>query len=327
MKQISAIIVFLGLIIISCTPKPKPIGWSLLRPSNSPPPLFHSSTAYNSIQNEGVVFGGITNDIWSDETWIWKDSNWQKADPAIRPPAREKAAMAYDVSRNNIILFGGMFDNSVFDDTWVWDGHNWQALNPAHSPPARCCNAMAFDSNQEKVVLYGGWNNLTGKFFNDTWVWDGNDWTEVTCCNAPPASAHTMLNFPTRKEIIVLNSSDFGAWIWDGDSWQNPMIDLPPARQDGRLAFYDKYEQAILFGGIHEGEFLNETWAFNGEEWNILSFLTQPSARYGHSMFYDTQHQSIILFGGADEDGLKGDTWELILPENLSSVLSEMSTP
>ncbi len=235
--------------------------------------------------------------------------------------------MAYDVSRNNIILFGGMFDNSVFDDTWVWDGHNWQALNPAHSPPARCCNAMAFDSNQEKVVLYGGWNNLTGEFFNDTWVWDGNDWTEVTCCNAPPASAHTMLNFPTRKEIIVLNSSDFGAWIWDGDSWQNPMIDLPPARQDGRLAFYDKYEQAILFGGIHEGEFLNETWAFNGEEWNILSFLTQPSARYGHSMFYDTQHQSIILFGGADEDGLKGDTWELILPENLSSVLSETSTP
>ncbi|WP_420643372.1 Kelch repeat-containing protein [Candidatus Leptofilum sp.] len=316
MKKISVAIIFFSLILTSCTPQPKIIGWSLIRPSNSPPPLFHSSSAYNSTQNEGVVFGGITNDDWSNETWLWKNGNWQKASPAVRPPAREKAAMAYDLAQNKIILFGGMFNSAVFDDTWVWDGHNWQVINPAHTPPARCCHAMAFDSNQEKVVLYGGWNNVTGEFFSDTWVWDGNDWAEVTCCNAPPASGHTMLNFFARKEIITLSSSNDGIWIWDGTLWQNPVIDLPPARQDSRLVFYDEYEQAVLFAGIHEGEFLNDTWTFDGKTWTMLSLPTQPAARYGHSMFYDRQRQSVILFGGADEDGVIGDTWEFVLPEN-----------
>jgi Galactose oxidase, central domain len=33
-------------------------------------------------------------------------------------------------------------------------------------------------------------------------------------------------------------------------------------------------------------------------------------------MFYDEKRKSIILFGGVDESGVLGDTWELNLQED-----------
>lgn len=328
MRKIVALIIVFSALLVGCAPPPKPIGWALLRPSTSPPNLSHSGFAYDSASSEAVVFGGLTKNTWSGETWVWNGENWLKASPPVSPSAREKLAMAYDEARDKIVLFGGMMDKTVFDDTWEWNGNNWELINPIHKPPARCCHAVDYDNVQKKVLLYGGWNHLTGEFFSDSWEWDGKDWVEVTCCGTPPASAHTLLNFSARNEIMLLNSVDFGSWVWDGKSWQSPSIDLPPARQDGRVAYDRKYQRAILFGGIHNNEYLNDTWLFDGQTWSILNLPTQPTARYSHIMFYDTKRQSIILFSGAGSDDALEDTWELNLPEDLSSFLfGATSTP
>jgi hypothetical protein len=67
---------------------------------------------------------------------------------------------------------------------------------------------------------------------------------------------------------------------------------------------------------------LNDTWVFDGQRWDLVNLPTQPPARYGHMMFYDAKRQSIILFGGAGDEGLLQDMWELNLPEDLSSLFS-----
>ena len=195
--QKNIIIIFLSSLLLAACSQPK--GWVLLHPASNPPPLALGSSAYNTKSGEAVVFGGITNGNWSAETWIWNGNSWQKADLPAAPSAREKSAMAYDEARDRVVLFGGAADKNVFDDTWEWDGKSWRLMNPAHEPPTRCCHAMTYDGVQKKVLLYGGWNQNTGEFFKDTWEWDGKDWTEVNCCDAPAASGLALVDFSSSE--------------------------------------------------------------------------------------------------------------------------------
>lgn len=310
---------FICILLVSCSFQTK--GWVLLHPSGNPPPLAHSGFAYNTHSNEAVVFGGITKDKWSDETWIW-DGNWHKADSPTKPPAREKVAMAYDESRDIMVLFGGMMNTEIFDDTWEWDGKTWKLMNPTHTPTARCCHAMAYDNVQKTVLLYGGWNQSTGEFFNDTWEWNGDDWVELPRSDVPQTAAHTLVNFSAENKVIAMPASEYGnTWQWNGEMWTEITAHPNPSRADSRSAYDRKYNRVILFGGIKDGTiFLNDTWIFNGQEWNLLNISTQPPARYAHIMFYDVKRQSVILYGGAGNEGVVNDTWELKLPQDLSAL-------
>jgi hypothetical protein len=317
-KAIIGVFVFFAVILVSCSSQPK---WVLLRPSNNPPALAHSGFAYNTTSNEGIVFGGIYKDKWSDETWIWDGSNWRKGDATNKPPAREKVAMAYDEARDKIIIFGGSMDKTIFDDTWEWDGKDWKVAMSAHKPPARCCHAMAYDSTKKKVLLYGGWNHVTGEFFNDTWSWDGNDWVQLSSGNAPLSAAHMLVNFSSENKLIAIPSSSFAnTWEWDGDEWSETISRPIPSRADGRSVYDSQYKRLVLFGGIENSNFLNDTWAYDGETWSLLNILSPPSSRYSHIMFYDGKRHSIVLFGGIGKESLLGDTWELVLPQDLSSI-------
>ena len=85
--------------------------------------------------------------------------------------------MAWMASQNNIVLFGGSTALTL-SQTWVWDGTNWTQKSPATTPPARYYQGMAPDSAHNQVVMFGG--SSGGGFanaLNDTWVWDGTNWT------------------------------------------------------------------------------------------------------------------------------------------------------
>ena len=322
----STIVIFFAVVLSSCSSQPK---WILLHPSTSPSPLAQSGFAYNTNSNEGIVFGGIYKDKWSDETWIWNGNDWRKADVDNKPPAREKVAMAYDEVRDKMVIFGGSMDKTVFDDTWEWDGKDWKLIESAHKPPARCCHAMAYDNVQKRVLMYGGWNSITGEFFKDTWAWDGKDWTELSSGNIPLSAAHMLVNFSSENDVVAVPSTQYvNTWKWDGSNWSE-IFSLPkPSRADSRSVYDNQYNRIIFFGGIENStSFLNDTWFFDGQEWNLLNISSSPPARYSHIMFYDTKRHSVILFGGAGKEGLFGDTWELVLPQDLSSVIVADKTP
>jgi len=322
-KNIISITILFVITLVSCSPQPK---WVLLHPSNNPPALAHSGFAYSTTSNEGVVFGGIYQDKWSDQTWIWNGNDWRKADATNKPPAREKVAMAYDEVRDKIVIFGGSMDKTIFDDTWEWDGKDWKLANSTHKPPARCCHALAYDSVKKKVLLYGGWNHVTGEFFNDTWAWDGKDWTQLSSGNAPLSAAHMLVNFSSESKLIAVPSSSFAnTWTWNGNEWKETLSRPIPSRADGRSVYDSQYDRVILFGGIENSNFLNDSWVFDGETWSLLNMPSPPSPRYSHIMFYDVRRQSIVLFGGAGKESLLGDTWELVLPQDLSSIIVDIT--
>ena len=54
-------------------------------------------------------------------------------------------------------------------------------------PSARQFPQMAYDSSRGRTVLYGGLGSTTGFNLNDTWEWDGDNWTQVADTGPPGA--------------------------------------------------------------------------------------------------------------------------------------------
>jgi len=306
------------LVLSSC----KSAGWRVLQPQSSPPPMADGRAVYDMSTESAILFGGVTGDnTLSDQTWEWDGQKWYKVFPVDHPGARAKQAMAYDQARNKIVLFGGWDGKSVFNDTWEWDGKNWKNIKPNHRPTARCCHAMAYDVNSERIVMYGGWDSATGDFYDDVWLWDGVDWEEMDSTGLPLMSGHSMSEFPNANQIISVSATKYvNTWALTEGQWADLGVNPVPTRSEGRVAF-DPFNQVLIyFGGIKDGEYLNDTWVFDGENWYLLKLDSAPLGRFGHVMFYDPTQKAVILFGGINSTTYYNDTWAFSLPNDIHSI-------
>ena len=166
--------------------------------------------AYDSAHGQAVLFGG-SSPVLLNDTWVWDGSNWEQKSPQTSPPVRYFHAMAYDAAHGQVVLFGGTgptpagvdFGTEALNDTWVWDGSNWTQESPQTSPSVRYSPAMAYDAAHGQVVLFGGAAlnpDGTMKELNDTWVWDGSNWTEKSPQTSPPVrDAHAICRGPPRS--------------------------------------------------------------------------------------------------------------------------------
>jgi hypothetical protein len=100
----------------------------------------------------------------------------------------------------------------------------WNLLIPADSPSARYDHSMVYDADHQRVVLFGGETN--GTFLGDTWLWDGDTWTQVaTAGPSPSARARSAMAFDSGRHRVVLfggwDGQHFGdTWEWTGEAWE-----------------------------------------------------------------------------------------------------------
>lgn len=67
--------------------------------------------------------------------------------------------------------------------------------------------------------------------------------------------------------------------------------------------------RTVLFGGWN-GQFLGDTWEWDGSRWTEHT-SSGPSPRGGvPSMAYDGERKRVVLFGGWDATGPVADLWE-----------------
>ncbi len=208
--------------------------WTQKSPANSPPPSLSNFMAYDAARAQVVLFGGRdSNFVDNNDTWVWDGTNWTQKSPANSPTPRSGNVMEYDAARAQVVLFGGVGSNNVrLNDTWVWDGTNWTQKSPANSPPLIASHAMAYDAARAQVVLFGG---LDGQILqdehplenrDDTWVWDGTNWTQKSPANSPPPRGYLAMAYDAARAQVVLfggiNSNNFvrynDTWVWPSDS-------------------------------------------------------------------------------------------------------------
>jgi hypothetical protein len=237
------------------------------------------------------------------------------------PSPRKGARMAYDAVNHEVVLFGGGDDAENFADTWAWVGDAWTLLSPAHSPSARRGVGMAYDAGREQIVLFGGSQSESGRFYNDTWIWDGSDWSMLTPPHSPsPRWYPAMVYDAARGGVILFGGTGkraFGdTWRWDGTDWTLLHPGLRPApRSVAGVAYDAAHSDVVLWGGWgarHGGPLrdLRSTWTWDGMTWTNRQPAHFPSRRELPGMTFDAGRDQVVLFGGGHHLGpCLDDTW------------------
>ncbi|MFZ0665977.1 MAG: kelch repeat-containing protein, partial [Acidimicrobiales bacterium] len=226
-----------------------------------------------------------------------------------------ESAMAFDQATGQMILVGSVSGDEVLE-TWSWNGTNWTELSPSNSPSPRFGESLAYDGATDQLVLFGGQSPDGSTLYNDTWLWDGTDWSNVTPGSGNPLGRYgaSMVYDPSTSQFILYagNEGEGDAddtWEWTGTEWNG----LEPAQSPsvGRAfaaASYDPVsQQIIVFGGSGYAD----TWGWNGSTWNQLTPEYTPGASYGASMADDAATGQVIYYGGdSTEDYQLDDTFD-----------------
>jgi N-acetylneuraminic acid mutarotase len=218
------------------------VTWTQQQPSYSPPTL--TSSVFSPLGQSLVLFGGYNSGIIYDDVWRWDGTNWMHESPSVTPSPREAPAGA--VLDGSLVIFGGEDVNfSPLGDTWVYDGTSWTQMQPAHSPsPRRGAVATAFDG---KIVLFGG-DTIPPSYgdwlsVDETWVWDGTDWTQQQPAQSP--DARSFAGMAAAGGLVVLFgggnfggsfAAPVGTWTWDGTRWTQQMGPGPAPRNYPAMA-------------------------------------------------------------------------------------------
>jgi hypothetical protein len=185
---LSSIVLFGGM--DRSTPKPSAINdtwqwaggdWTKLQPTASPAGGVRPRLAFLNGASLVARFGDCI-ESHDNALYTFDGHTWSPHPPSGSwPPARCLPSLVGDVARRQLVLFGGNPGTGAPapTDTWSFDGTLWKSSSPAQSPPARYDASMVYDSDRHLSVLFGGQGLGEGQSgpLNDTWTWDGANWT------------------------------------------------------------------------------------------------------------------------------------------------------
>jgi len=199
---------------------------------------------------------------------------------------------------------------SFCDAQWQWEQKS------SSGPTPRGEYGMAFDAARIETLLLGGSNNLTFNGVNQqTWSWNGSDWT-LEAEAGPSARCDQAMAFDSQRQVVVIfggyNGTYLGdTWEWDGAIWIQRVGAGPSARADSFMAYDSQRGVMVLLGGQNSlGTVLNDTWEWDGNTWVHRTPPVSPPVRWIHRMAYDSLRGVVVVFGGAGTVSARGDTWE-----------------
>jgi hypothetical protein len=270
-----------------------------------PPTRRGAGLVFDKARGQLVLFGGIgisPPGVFSD-TWLYDGATWSRQTTITAPPARDSGSLVYDPATRTVLLFGGVgIDGVPLGDTWVWDGREWAQRHPAVSPRARGDASMVFDAQRGVIVLFGGMaataNDRITQSLNDTWTWDGRNWTVLHPASSPPPRfAASMAYDPARQVAVLFGGADIqvfnDTWLWNGRTWvkQTPPV-TPPERTRAAMVCDPATQQMVLFGGDE----LSDTWTWDGATWaQVVSQPTISGSALESRLVYDATRRMLLF--------------------------------
>jgi len=263
--------------------------WNQVFPATSPTPRAPGRIAFDPVRGVAVMFGGhVRLGTWLSDHWEWDGTNWTQVFPATNPGRRGRHAMVYDSLRGRMVMYGGsVFFASALDDTWEYDGNDWTRVTTAITPGGRKAAAMAYHAASGKTVLFGGITARGSMATTETWLYDGNNWTQLVTAVAPPTRHDAQMVYDPVREVCVLYGGRDGSpkvlddtWEFDGTKWEQVRSGSPAGRSEFAMAMDTARKRVVLFGGTTDdigNVETDETWEFGSD----ASFSTFGTACTG----------------------------------------------
>ena len=128
--------------------------------------------------------------------------------------------------------------------SWI-PGAGWEVpgsgCTPPTAPPARAWAVVGLDLTRKIVILSGGLGDVRT---DNTWTWDGVDWTQRQPATALPKIFDSAAAFDFRFHVVVVFGGDDGngpldtSWAWTGSNWLlGQTVQSPPARELHGMAY------------------------------------------------------------------------------------------
>ena len=227
----------------------------------------------------------------------------------------------------------------------------WTQLHPLIHPSDRFDAHMAYDAADGYVVLFGGWvypsllfNASPTRCLNDTWIYRGGVWTNLSI-PGPPQTCSAAMAYDAADGYVVAyitwnQTSPYyihrvnETWKFSHGAWTQ--LDIPePGIIQYPTATYDPVERAVVLYGIHchtdypgsenctyafsDHPMQEQTWDFSNGAWKLVSQQLNPFLyRWcDYCLNYDSSDGYVMLPAstGQFNDGFFGEanaTWMFI---------------
>lgn len=295
--------------------------FAILQTRPSPRSLFGFSS--DPDRNTVWLLGGVGeyNNVYAADLWGYRNGQWFVKSAKTPPSSCVGVTSAYDSDRQKLVYV--CWPESGADmEVYEFDGGEFKNITARNKPSARRFGALVYDANLKKTVFFGGYDGQD--FKDDTWTWDGTNWTEVRRDRPPNRGMHAMWYDPLQKRTIIYGGvgrenidehvkrfSDM--WSFTGNGWTKLNVTTTPGERLGPQYGVDPNTgKVLLFGGLvhvltdpkndRSGRqfFDNETWQWDGSSstWTKLAPATSPSPRQNGRIAYDPAAKRLVLFGG-----------------------------
>ena len=278
------------------------------------------TSVYDTARRTVLTFGGTTTGFpAAGVTNALAETPSATGVTAVRSPSvtanpgpRLYGDMEFDELSGQIIAFAGYDGLQLRSDSWTFDGRNWTnhgsgSMAP-RIQPALCSNPAW------GTVMFGG-GDFGSTFYNDTLLWAGSTFLPSLMAGSPPPARrdHDMV-FDRAHNRIVMFGGYNGSYL--ADAWQltlvpggfqwNPIgtIGSPGPRNGHRLAYDERRDRVVLFGGSNQGIFDGTTWEltpanlFSPAVWTQINTTQSPPPRWAHTMGYDVARGVVVVGGG-----------------------------
>jgi hypothetical protein len=288
--------------------------WTQLQPAVSPSTREYASLAFDAQSGQMVLFGGF-GAVPTNDTWLWDPTTptWTPAAPPVSPPpSTGPAGITYDATTQVVVMVGSFGANQTAS-TWTWNGTTWATSTASPAPSNRFAPSLVYDPVHKQTVLFGGESEVVGSagYVNDTWVWQGGQWTQLQPAHSPPVRGFASSVYdPTSQRVMVFGGDGDqipsgnvfdDQWAWDGSDWTETLWDRPAGRVESRLVYDAATRTYVLFGGVTQDQsflnttYVNDTWTFDGSHWRLQDPPHTPPPAVGPAMAYDPTIGRVVL--------------------------------
>lgn len=291
-------------------------GW-LGTSENQPAPRSLFVFASDPVNNTVWLFGGVSSGSAMHDLWKYQNGHFDVISGTDEPSSCASPYGAWDGDRKRLVVFCG-----VLGYTYEYDpvGNTWTGLAAKHIPPVRSFASLTYDARLKKTILFGGWDATN--FRDDTWMWDGQDWTQVKKDPPPSRELASMWYDPILQKTVIfggmgrLTSEDRltrynDMWQFDGAGWTEiKPTTLPGARYGSPVAVDPRNNHVFLFGGMRvTGDqtdpkatpvqsYVGDTWEWDGTNWKQVDANGAPPARENHGLAFDPNRNELVMFAG-----------------------------
>jgi hypothetical protein len=289
--------------------------WWLVSSNQGPASRTGAAFAFDPIGHRCVLYGGSAGNVALADAWSWDGFAWGQIAAAAPPGPRSEAALAFDPFVNRLVLYGGA---GAGVDTWQLVGAQWTQVPTANDPgPQRRARLFADDQG---LMLVGGSREQAGFEYDPAgtlWRLVGSQWqigghlpNPTPLNNVSPAYDHV------RRQVVVFSGNPTSTFPYPDRTqlfdrrWRfTSPVHQPAWRHTGRLCWSAPNQAVLLFGGGDgAGGALDDTWTWNGSDWQQQTSAQRPAARWGHVLAEDPLG-GVLLFGGFSGSVYHGDSW------------------